>query len=170
MVRTPGRLKWRALAAAGLAALACAAAACGSSSPTADHPVAPAGPAITILARSLPAVGTVLVTSRGYALYMFEPDLQRQVTCTGLCAATWPPVTISPGARLVAGPGVRAALLGSDPDPAGGRVVTYNGWPLYTYSGDVQPGEDSGQGIDLNGGVWYLMRPSGQPLRLGPAS
>ena len=27
-------------------------------------------------------------------------------------------------------------LLGSDRDPAGGRVVTYHGWPLYTYVGD----------------------------------
>jgi predicted lipoprotein with Yx(FWY)xxD motif len=109
------------------------------------------------------------VDSRGYALYMFEPDAQRQVTCTGLCAATWPPVKISAGGRLVAGSGVRADLLGSDPDPSGGRVVTYDGWPLYTYSGDVQPGEDTGQGIDLNGGDWYLMRPSGKPLTEGPA-
>ena len=148
-------------------ALALVTAACGNSTGPARSG-ATAGPPVTIRARNLPGAGTVLVTSSGYALYMFEPDGQRQVTCTGLCAATWPPVKISPGARLAAGPGVSAALLGTDPDPSGGRVVTYGGWPLYTYTGDVQPGQATGQGIDLNGGDWYLMRPSGKPLSAGP--
>ncbi len=149
--------------------VAALAAACGGP-PAASSGSAPgAGPGVTVLARDLPQLGTVLVTSKGYALYMFVPDAQRQVTCTGLCAATWPPVKISPAARLSAGPGVRAGLLGSDPDPAGGRVVTYDGWPLYTYTGDVRPGQATGQGIDLNGGDWYLMRVSGKPLATGPA-
>jgi predicted lipoprotein with Yx(FWY)xxD motif len=55
-------------------------------------------------------------------------------------------------------------LLGSDPDPSGGRVVTYDGWPLYTYADDVQPGQATGQDIDLNDGEWYVIRPTGQPL------
>jgi predicted lipoprotein with Yx(FWY)xxD motif len=156
------------LAATALAAVVCAVAGCGGSS-GAGRPVAATGSAVTIRARSLPGVGTVLVNSGGYALYMFEPDAQRRVTCTGLCAAVWPPVKVSPGGRLVAAPGVRADLLGSDPDPSGGRVVTYNGWPLYTYRSDVQPGWDNGQGIDLNGGYWYVMRPSGEPLIQRPA-
>jgi predicted lipoprotein with Yx(FWY)xxD motif len=156
----------RTLAAMALTALAMTAAGCGSSSSSGT--AAAHGPAVTIRARNLPGAGTVLVTSRGYALYMFEPDAQREVTCTGLCSATWPPVKIAADARLVAAPGVHADLFGSDPDPSGGRVLTYNGWPLYTYSGDVQPGQDTGQGIDLNGGVWYLMRPSGQPLSQVP--
>jgi len=158
------------LTLAGLAAVACATAGCGSgASHGSPGPGAGSGPAVTIRARSLSNVGTVLVNSSGYALYMFQPDAQRQVTCTGLCAATWPPMKISASDRLVAGPGVRASLLGSDPDPSGGRVVTYNGWPLYTYTGDVAAGQDTGQGIDLNGGNWYLIRPSGQPLIAGPA-
>jgi predicted lipoprotein with Yx(FWY)xxD motif len=152
------------LAATGLAVVVSVVAGCGGSSPRVGRPVAAAGSPVTIRVRSLPRVGTVLVNSSGYTLYMFEPDAQRRVTCTKLCAAAWPPVKISPGQRLVAGPGVRADLLGSDPDPSGGRVVTYNGWPLYTYVSDVQPGWDNGQGIDLNGGYWYVIRPSGKPL------
>jgi predicted lipoprotein with Yx(FWY)xxD motif len=159
-----GRLTARGLlAATGLAAVVCTVAGCGGSS-GAGRPVAAAGSAVTIRVRSLPGVGTVLVNSSGYTLYMFAPDARRRVTCTNLCAAAWPPVKISPGGRLVAGPGVRAGLLGSDPDPSGGRVVTYNGWPLYTYVSDVQPGWHNGQAIDLNGGYWYVMRPSGEPL------
>jgi predicted lipoprotein with Yx(FWY)xxD motif len=126
------------------------------------------GPTVKIMARSLPAVGTVLVTGKGYALYMFGPDNHRSVTCTGVCAGTWPPVKLPAGGSLAGGPGVSASLLGSDSDPDGGRVVTYDGWPLYTYTGDIDPGQATGQDIDLNGGDWYVLRPSGQPLIPSP--
>ncbi|HEY1617725.1 MAG TPA: hypothetical protein VGG25_08910 [Streptosporangiaceae bacterium] len=118
-----------------------------------------------VQARSLHGVGTVLVTSKGYALYMFVRDGRKRVTCTGYCAATWPPLKIGAGRRPAAGPGVRQSLLGTDPDPAGGRVITYAGWPLYTYASDVQAGQVTGQRVNLNGGLWYLMRPSGVPVK-----
>ena len=125
------------------------------------------GVTVTVTTRSLPEVGTVLATGKGYALYMFVPDRRRTVTCTGVCAGTWPPLMLPSGATLAAGPGIKAALLGSDPAPGGGRVVTYTGWPLYTYTGDVDPGQATGQAIDLNGGPWYVLRPSGAPLEPG---
>lgn len=139
------------------------ASASSAGSPVASSP-APAGHKVTVRARSLPDVGTVLVDGQGYALYMFIPDHRREVTCTSICAATWPPLKLPAGTSPVTGSGLKSSLLGSDADPAGGRVVTYDGWPLYTYTGDVQPGQTTGQGIDLNGGLWYLLRPSGTPL------
>jgi predicted lipoprotein with Yx(FWY)xxD motif len=155
------RLAVAAALAGGLAA------GCGGSSPAAGSG-GPGGSRVTVEAKSLPRVGMVLVSSQGDTLYMFAPDNQRQVTCTGYCADTWPPVKLPAGATLAAGSGVQQSLLGSDPDPAGGRVVTYNGWPLYTYSGDVQQGQATGQGINLNGGAWYVLRPSGHPLETAP--
>jgi predicted lipoprotein with Yx(FWY)xxD motif len=126
------------------------------------------GPKVTVLARHIDGVGQVLVTSKGYALYMFEPDNQRSVTCTGACAGSWPPVKVPDGGSYAAGAGVDSKLLGSDPDPEGGQVLTYNGWPLYTYTGDVQPAQATGQAIDLNGGEWYVLRPDGSPLKPTP--
>jgi predicted lipoprotein with Yx(FWY)xxD motif len=155
-------------ALAGLAAAALLAAGCGGS-PASRATSPDSSRTVAILASSLPEVGPVLVNRRGYALYMFVPDRRRAVTCTGSCAATWPPVMLPAGAALTAGPGVRASLLGTDPDPAGGRVVTYAGWPLYTYTGDAQAGLAAGQGLDLNGGVWYVMRPSGAPESTVPS-
>ena len=99
--------------------------------------------------------------AKGYALYVFAPDNHHAVTCTGACAGTWPPFMLPTGGTLVAGRGVSSMLLWTEPDPDGGRVVAYDGWPLYTYSGDVQPGQATGQDIDLNGGEWYVLRPSG---------
>jgi predicted lipoprotein with Yx(FWY)xxD motif len=119
---------------------------------------------VTVSVRVVPGIGTVLVNSRGYTLYVFAPDKRRAVTCTGTCAGTWPPLKLPSGTKLAAGSGVKPALLGADRDPAGGRVVTYDGWPLYGYAGDVRPGLASGQNVALNGGEWYVIRPSGLPL------
>jgi predicted lipoprotein with Yx(FWY)xxD motif len=104
---------------------------------------------------------SVLVDARGFALYVFAPDRDRAVTCTKLCAGSWPPLYVNSGSKAEAGPGVNAKLLGSDPDPAGGRVVTYGGWPLYRYAADVQPDIATGQAVNVNGGYWYLIRPDG---------
>jgi len=107
-------------------------------------------------------LGTVLVTNKGFVLYMFAPDAARRVTCTGGCAAAWPPLLVHPGDTIAAGPGIRPGLLGTAPNPGGGRVVTYRGWPLYTFLGDAAPGDATGQAADDDGGYWYVMRPAGQ--------
>ena len=91
---------------------------------------------VRISTRALPRLGTVLVDSKGLTLYMFVPDKRKRVTCKGTCAAVWPPVKLPKGAKPVAGGKATQRLLGSDPNPAGGRVVTYHGWPLYTYVAD----------------------------------
>jgi predicted lipoprotein with Yx(FWY)xxD motif len=162
-----GTRRWRALPlAAGCGAVlavtvGCAAPA-GEKSPDPAH--AKNGATVRVDALGVPGVGTVLVTAKGYTLYMFQPDNHRAVTCTGACAGTWPPLMLPEGAEPLAGSGVKGSLLSSAPDPAGGRVVTYGGWPLYGYTGDTAPGQATGQDIDLNGGEWYVMRVTGQPL------
>ena len=152
-----------ALLCAGALGLAAGCSSSTSASGT-STPVVKSGQTVKVDVRSIPGLGQVLVTSKGYALYVFEPDHHRAVTCISVCAGTWPPLMAPSAAGLVGGPGVLQALLGSDPDPVGGRVVTYDGWPLYGYTGDVQPDQATGQDIDTNGGEWYVIRPSGQPV------
>lgn len=117
---------------------------------------------LTVEAEKIGGLGTVLVTNKGFALYVFPPDEGRQVTCAGDCAFAWPPLIVPDGGKVVAGDGVRAGLLGTMPNPDGGRVVTYHGWPLYTYLGDADPGHAKGQSVDADGGYWYVMRPTGE--------
>jgi len=119
---------------------------------------------ITVDTAPVGKLGTILVTNKRFALYMFAPDAARRVTCTGSCATSWPPLLVHAGETVAAGPGVRPGPLGTAPNPGGGRVVTYHGWPLYTYLGDAAPGDAAGQGADDDGGYWYVMRPSGQIL------
>jgi predicted lipoprotein with Yx(FWY)xxD motif len=158
----------RALGVAVLLVAVATLAACGASGRAATPIVEGDGGATatpTIHAVELAQVHTrVLVNGRGFALYVYAPDRHRAVTCAGACAAAWPPVFVPAGRHARLGPGVRPALVGTDRDPVRGTVVTYDHWPLYTYEGDPQPGYAVGQGIDVDGGYWYLLRPDGRPL------
>ena len=163
----------RLIRASVLAAAVCVLAGCGG---TGSSPTTTGSPASTsastgvsaaqITARQFPPYGDVLTTSKGYAVYTFAPDDAEHVTCTGSCAATWPPVYVTGNAAGTAGAGLSKRLVGSDPD-GGKQVMTYNGWPLYTYIADPAPGYASGEGLDINGGSWYLIAPSGQLVKSG---
>jgi predicted lipoprotein with Yx(FWY)xxD motif len=131
---------------------------------TATRHVSRRATVVHISTRTVPKLGSVLVNARGRTLYMFVPDKRRKVTCVGTCAAVWPPVKLPPGAKEIASRGAKASLLGSDRDPAGGRVATYNKWPLYTYVADSAPGQAKGQALNLNGGYWYVLSPSGRVI------
>lgn len=123
----------------------------------------PAAAAVTISAKTIPGLGPVLVNAQGHTLYTFAPDKAKKVTCVGGCASVWPPVMLA-GAKAAGSGGVKSSLLGSDPDPSGGKVVTYAGWPLYSYVADTAPGAHAGQSLNLNGGLWYVISPSGEVI------
>jgi predicted lipoprotein with Yx(FWY)xxD motif len=120
---------------------------------------------VRVSTRKLPKLGVVLVDSRGRTLYMFVPDKRSKVTCVGGCAVVWPPVKLTSAAKPAASGLAKLALLGSDRNPAGGRVVTYDKWPLYTYVADTAPGQAKGQALNLNGGFWYVLSPAGTVIR-----
>jgi predicted lipoprotein with Yx(FWY)xxD motif len=133
---------------------------------------APKSPSATggvkISSATISSLGPVLVNAQGRTLYMFVPDNDKKVTCVGACAAVWPPAFLPSGQKPVASGAVKQSLLGIDPDPAGGRVITYAGWPLYTYVADSGPGAATGQGVNLNGGLWYVISPSGTVIKTQP--
>jgi predicted lipoprotein with Yx(FWY)xxD motif len=117
---------------------------------------------------TIAALGPVLVNAQGRTLYTFVPDNDKKVTCVSACAAVWPPATLSSGQQPVAASLVNQSLLGSDPNPTSGRVITYAGWPLYTYVADSAPGQASGQALNLNGGLWYVISASGKVITKRP--
>ena len=120
---------------------------------------------VRVQVASVTGLGSVVTDSDGKALYMFAPDARSRVTCTGPCAGTWPPLVIADGDQPTAGPGVVAADVGTLPDPnTGARIVTYGGYPLYRYAGDIDRGSANGQGLFLNGGPWYVLDPHARPV------
>jgi predicted lipoprotein with Yx(FWY)xxD motif len=123
---------------------------------------------VKISSGTLARLGPALVDSHGRTLYVFAPDKSNKVTCVSTCAAIWPPAFLPSGKKPVAASPVKQSLLGSDPDPAGGRVITYAGWPLYTYVTDTAPGQATGQALNLNGGPWYVISPAGKVITKTP--
>jgi predicted lipoprotein with Yx(FWY)xxD motif len=108
---------------------------------------------------------TILVNGQGMTLYYYTPDKDKSVTCTGACASIWPPVMAGSSAPSSVS-GV-SGTFGSDPDPSGGSVITYNGWPLYTFASDSAAGQTNGQGYQ---GIWFVATPSLAANATGTAS
>lgn len=107
--------------------------------------------------QDISGIGTVLDTSTGFTLYHLTTEATGTISCTGACAATWPPFLTSSGAPPSRPSGL-SGTLGTITRPDGGVQVTFDGMALYTYSGDSAPGQANGQGI---GGVWFAVTPSG---------
>jgi predicted lipoprotein with Yx(FWY)xxD motif len=105
--------------------------------------------------------GTVLVDAKGHTLYWFAIDTPTTSKCTGSCAIYWPPVTGK--AAAAAGKSLPHAL-GSITRSNGQVQATYDGHPLYTYVGDKAPGQVTGNGLKLSGGLWWAATPSGAKL------
>jgi predicted lipoprotein with Yx(FWY)xxD motif len=90
-------------------------------------------------------LGPIVVDRSGRTLYLFSADKHGRSTCSGACAATWPPYLV------------------------GGKQVSYHGHPLYYYSGDgTQPGSTKGEGLDTFGASWYVVDSGGKAVE--PAS
>jgi predicted lipoprotein with Yx(FWY)xxD motif len=148
------------------------AASSGSSQPAGTSPSASSAPSssspgITVSAKSVAGVGTVLVNGQGQTLYMLTSEKGGKLTCTddNGCTKVWPDNELPKGmTAATAGSGIQASLLGTVKNSAGDLYVTYNGWPLYTYSGDSSGGQVNGEGISSFGGTWYVLSASGNPV------
>jgi predicted lipoprotein with Yx(FWY)xxD motif len=109
-------------------------------------------------------IGYVLATGAGMTVYWYSDDVRNsgQSSCTAGCLTAWPAVTGTP----VAAAGVKLTdKLGTITRPGGVIQATYNGYPLYTYGGDMSAGQTSGNGV---GGVWHVI--TGAALSPSPAS
>ena len=109
-------------------------------------------------------LGTILVDGGGNTLYLLTNDQRNVATCSDGCAGAWPPLA-TVGAPS-AGDGVTANNLGTVTRDDGTVQVTYNGWPLYRFSGDQAPGDANGQG---SRGVWFTISTNGGPIQSNAA-
>lgn len=128
----------------------------GGSSSTSTSSAAPAGSAAKVGTANVGNLGTVLVDGNGMTLYLFMSDTGSTSTCTGTCAGTWPALTTN-GSATATGK-ADTSLLGTSTRSDGTTQVTYDGHPLYLYSGDTAPGQANGEGI---GGIWYAVTTQG---------
>jgi predicted lipoprotein with Yx(FWY)xxD motif len=158
-------LKLLLLSAAVLAA-AVALAACGGGSGGGEATAQMSGGAQegggTVSVMSIGDAGPVLVDSSGRALYASNLEGNGKIVCTGPCNSFWEPLAAGGGTPTSSSsvPG----KLGAVKRPDGGRQVTYNGMPLYSFTQEDAE-EVSGDGFvdEFNGDefTWSVVKVAG---------
>ena len=146
-------------------AAAPAASPAGASSPSAAASSPSAGASSsggTVITTAKSSAGTFLTSGSGRAVYLWVKDTSDMSNCNGACAGAWPPVTTT-GTATASG-GANASDIGTITRSDGTKQVTYDGHPLYYFSGDSGPGTASGQGSDGFGAKWWLVAPSGSDV------
>ncbi len=125
-----------------------------SSAPASTAPASPAGASSsgsaagasggTVITTAKSSAGTFLTNSSGRAVYLWVKDTGDMSTCNGACAGAWPPVTTT-GTATATG-SAKASDIGTITRSDGTKQVTYDGHPLYYFSGDSGPGTASRAG------------------------
>jgi predicted lipoprotein with Yx(FWY)xxD motif len=95
------------------------------------------------------AAGAILTDQNGMTLYTYDGDVGGSSSCTGLCAAAWPPVMAQDGAQ----PTGHLTVIAR---PDGSKQWAKDGMPLYTYDQDKKAGDIKGDGLE---GTWHIVRP-----------
>ncbi|MFI5934975.1 hypothetical protein [Actinoplanes sp. NPDC051494] len=111
-------------------------------------------------------IGTYVSDGAGRTLYRFDEDSNKppKATCNGDCAKTWPPLLItSPGKIFPTG--IDPKILGYVERADGHCQVTINGWPVYYFAKDAEPGDIKGQGVK---GTWFAVTPEGGKTKALP--
>ncbi len=111
--------------------------------------VLPAAAAQTqaVLGRVIGSHGTLMVAaSNNMTVYTFDKDATGSGTsaCTGGCLTKWPALTITAGDTPTGDATVTGTLGTIVRADNGATQVTYNGKPLYFFSGDAAPGDSNG--------------------------
>jgi len=133
-------------AACGSAATAQPAASAAASGPAASS-AAPAGGNPAVMTATVGTQGMLLVAgANGMTVYTFNKDVANSGTsnCTGACITRWPALTIPAGSTPAGESGVTGTLGTITRADDGSTQVTYNGLPLYFFSGDAAPGDANG--------------------------
>ncbi len=167
------RASRRLVGAAGLVAAGLLVAACGSGAGYGSSSSSSTSPKTTQAAQGAVGesvhtgttdFGKVLVDSNGRTLYAFAADSPGKSNCTDTCLQYWPAAkasgTVSHSSDVTA---KLATIKRSD----GMTQLSVNGWPVYTYAADSGPGQATGQGKNLSGGLWWVIAPSGTQIMSG---
>jgi predicted lipoprotein with Yx(FWY)xxD motif len=132
----------------------------GASASTAAPKTTSGAPATVGVAST--GLGKILVDSQGRTVYLFKKDSGTKSACTGACAGAWPPVRAN--GKPTAGGGANASMVGTTARSDGAPQVTYNGHPVYTFTGDQKAGDTAGQGVTAFGAAWFALSPAGNQV------
>ncbi len=99
-------------------------------------------------------LGTHLIGFNGMTLYVYAGDESGISHCVDACARIWIPYLAPYKDSLGNIESGITGKIGTAPRVGNTEQVTYEGRPLYFYSGDSKPGVTKGQGLD---GQWSII-------------
>jgi predicted lipoprotein with Yx(FWY)xxD motif len=103
------------------------------------------------------SLGTVLTDAHGLTLYYFLPEKGGVTTaCDATCLTAWPPVVVSGSPTSSSAVTGTLGVVSISFNGSTVSQVTYNGWPLHTYSGDSASGQTNGQNVE---NTWFAAEP-----------
>ncbi len=113
-------------------------------------------PTLQVGAASSTYSGILEAGTSSFSLYLLSAESNGTLHCTGSCLQAWPPLLVPSGTKSIAlGAGVNGTIgfvtRGSQ------KQVTFNGYPVYTFSQDPGPNQATGEGIKSDGGTWELV-------------
>ena len=126
-----------------------------------------ATPRVAVLRTITPDPVRMVVDAHGMTVYQFRRDnpmiyefsRDPTPTCYDACITTWTPLLTDDAPRAMAGS--HPSMLGTIKRRDGGAQVSYDGHPLYLFSGDRQPGEMNGQEAANFGAAWHAVEHDG---------
>ena len=96
------------------------------------------------------AKGSYITDFQKATLYTFDKDQPGISNCADACAKAWPPYTSGATAQKTF-PRDISVITRAD----GSAQFAYKGQPLYYYSGDKNPGDVNGDGVE---GTWHIVK------------
>ncbi|GAA0284966.1 hypothetical protein GCM10010302_23990 [Streptomyces polychromogenes] len=122
---------------------------------------APDGKKVSLSVRQNAQLGGILQNAEGWTLYRFDKDSAwpMKFGCLDACLDTWKPAKPVDKAEVS---GIPAELVGSVKRPDGSEQLTIDCWPVYTFTGDKQPGDANGQGKQ---GLWFAVTDKGKKAK-----
>jgi predicted lipoprotein with Yx(FWY)xxD motif len=110
-------------------------------------------PFYTLMPARLSKLGNFLVDGEGRTLYYSRADSVDRSACSAGCIETWPE---EHAATIIVPSTMEASRFGTFTRQDGRLQTTFEGRPLYRYSGDQNPGQTNGQGLH---GSWFVVNP-----------
>lgn len=122
-----------------------------------------------IQAANIPGFKNVLqVGSSSLSLYLLTSEQNGNITCAGQCLNFWPPLLVGNSTTSITlGAGVKGKI--GFVARSGKKQVTYNSFPVYTYYTDTA-NTSQGQGINADGGTWYLVNAAATSAAASPVT
>jgi predicted lipoprotein with Yx(FWY)xxD motif len=131
----------------------------GNSGTSASSGSSSSGGKGTVMVGKVNGYGSVLVTAADQPIYILSTDPSGSSKCSGSCAKTWKPVTVTGAPK--AGSGASSSMLSSFKRSDGSTQVLYDKHALYTHAGSAA----SAAGTASDGGVWYLINAKGTVVK-----